>query len=150
MPEPMVSVLAAPKPAKMLPPALTMLALPEEVFRATAPALSKPHWVLPLLTVMPGASVRPLSSRKVLPVVVRLLPMVPVSKKPVPKRFSAVPSLLTRVPPMMVPLVIELSPPLLKMPALPMSSVLPVLMSVPVRLTMLPAPRIKVPSVAVL
>ena len=64
----------------MLPPALTMVALPEEVFRVTAPAVSKPQTVLPLLTVMPGARVRPLSSRKVLPVVVRLLPMVPVSK----------------------------------------------------------------------
>ena len=98
---------------------------------------------------MPLARVRPLSSRKVLPVVLRLEPMVPVSKYPVPIRLSAVPSLLTRVPPMMVPLARELNPPVLNTPLLPMSRILPVLSSVPVSVTMLPAPRMNVPRPAV-
>ena len=53
------------------------------------------------------------------------------------------------VPPVMVPLTL-LSPPVLKTPPLSISSVLPVLVRVPLRFTTLPAPRTKVPSVLVL
>ena len=53
-----------------------------------------------------------------------------------------VPSLLTSVPFLMVPLRL-LRPPVPNSPALPMSSVLPVLSRVPVRFTVLPAVRLK-------
>ena len=55
---------------------------------------------------------------------------------------SAVPSVLMMVPPKMVPLTL-FRPPVLKIPALPMSSVPVVLSNVPVRLTVLPAARVK-------
>ena len=58
-------------------------------------------------------------------------------------------SVVSTVPPTILPLLMALRPPVLNTPALLMSSVLPVLFKVPVRLTMLPAPRMKVPSVAV-
>ena len=72
---------------------------------------------------------------------VRLLPMVMPSTSLVPLVFRTVPSLLTSVPPVMLPMKL-VSPPVPNNPALPMSKVLPVLVSAPVRLTVLPAVRL--------
>ena len=82
---------------------------------------------------------------------VRLLPIVtPFTSlllTPLPLVFSIVPSLLTNVPLIIVPLRL-FSPPELNNPALPMSNVLPVLVNVPVRFTEPPA-LLKVPNPAV-
>ena len=72
----------------------------------------------------------------------------------VPPPLSTVPSELTTVPPVMVPLN-EFRPPapatplLPNTPAAPMSSTWPVLLSVPEMLTVVPVARVKLPSVAV-
>ena len=82
-----------------------------------------------------------------LPVMFRLLPMVTPSNVPFTIARLGVASVLITVPPMMVP-DSELSPPLPNTPALPTSSV-PLLVNVPVRLMVLPLPRVKVPRLAV-
>ena len=72
--------------------------------------------------------------------------MVMPSSEPL-ELFKSVPSLLTIVPLTRVP-VSEERPPVPKAPAEPMSSVPPPRFRVPVRLTVLPAARVKLPRLA--
>ena len=133
-----------------------MLELPA-LDRIASPAATgkKRRSLLPSVSVMPLASVMPLLACT-LAASVRFEPMITVS------RLASVPpsvlsgSVVTMVPPMMVPLlmadrpapVAALRPPLPNTPSPLMSRIWPVLLSVPVRLTSPPV-RVKVPSVGV-
>ena len=100
-----------------------------------------------MFRVIPLVSNRLFSIYRLLaPVMLRLLPSVTPSNVPLSELRLGVASVLITVPPMMVPLNAP-SPPALKMPALPTSSV-PLLVSVPVRL-MVPPLRESRPTPAV-
>ena len=125
----------------MAPPALVMVALPG-VLMTCGTAAPKFHWPLPLLTVAPLASVSPLV-KLIRPLVVKLgfnaLPRVtPLSVPP----LSTVPSVLTTLPPTIVPDNADSDNP----PAPPPMSTVPVLVRVPVKLTTPEALRLIVPN----
>ena len=138
---------------RMVPPALLRVELPSVArwctVLPTSPVLypSKYQVALSLLTATPLPKVRPWRIQRS-PRSLRLLPMVTPSSVAL-LLTRAVPSLLSTVPPVMVPLR-PVRPPVPNGPALPMFSVLPPLFSVPLRFTVLPAVRVKLgmPAVA--
>jgi len=119
------------------------LAKPSDALRRSR-VLEKRHELVPMFTVVPAPSVSPLS-KLIAPLVAKFgfsaLPSVTPSSVP---PVSTVPSPLTTVPPVMLPLN-EVSPPGPNTPPPPMSSVPPVLLMLPLTFTAPPV-RLKLPS----
>ena len=130
-----------PEPAIILPPVVVMVALPvpPTIAIGKVPVVLKFQLLAPLLTTIPSASVKLLDIYSV-PLSVRLLPRVTPFRVP-PLEVSTVPSPLISVPLMMSPLN-WFSPPVRKTPALPMSSISPVLVRLPVIFTRILNPGI--------